>query len=511
MGNNESSNKRIARNTAVLYIRMLIMMIISFFTARITLQALGVTDYGINNVVGGLVSMFSVLSGSLSTAASRFITFGLGEGNQDKLKRIFSATITIHLILSIIVVIAIESIGVWFLNHKMTIPADRLHAANWVLQCSVVSFVIGLLSVPYNSTIIAHEKMTAFAYMTIFDAVARLGIILGIYYYGGDRLILLSILTLIIGVIRQSIYWIYCKYNFSECKYTLAWDKNLGKSIFSFAGWNFIGCISGTLKDQGVNIAINYFTSPAVNAARGIALQVSNILGQFTGGFMTALNPQITKSYAIGDLERMHLLICQGTRFTYYLYMLLSIPVFFEIDTILYIWLGQVPEHTTLFVRLILVLSLLDITSYMQTTAQLATGKIRNFQLVVGGIQMLHFPISYVLLKNGFFPEVTIVVSIVISPIFLLSQLLFTSKSIKFPINYFFSKIYLNVIVVTILACIPPMVCYYTITEPICNFLIVCLVSLCSSILIIYYVGCNHEERHKILLHLSILKRKLKL
>lgn len=485
------------------------MMLISFFTARITLNALGITDYGINNVVGGLVSMFSMLSNSLSTAASRFITFGLGEGNQEKLKQVFSTTVNIHLILALIIIIAIESIGVWFLNNKMNIPANRLYAANWVFQCSVASFVIGLLSVPYNSAIIAHERMTAFAYMTIFDAAARLGIILGIYYYGGDRLILLSILTLIIGSIRQSIYWIYCKHNFAECKYKMVWDKELGKSIFSFAGWNFIGSISGSLKDQGVNIAINYFSSPVVNAARGIAIQVSSILGQFTGGFMTAVNPQITKSYANRNLNRMHTLICQGTRFTYYLYMLMSIPVFLEIESILFIWLGQVPEHSVLFIRLILLLSLLEVTSYMLTTAQLATGKIRNFQLVVGSIQMLHFPISYILLKNGFFPEITVIVSIAISPLFLIAQLWFTRNSIFLPIKYYIKKVYFNVIGVTIISTILPIICHYNIENPISRFFIVCIISICSSTITIYYIGCNKEEQNKILFHLSNLKRKL--
>lgn len=331
MSEADAGNKRIAKNTAVLYIRMLVMMIISFFTARITLNALGVTDYGINNVVGGLVAMFSLLSNSLSSASSRFLTFGLGQGDIDNLKSIFSTTINIHVILAIIVIIAIETIGVWFLNNKMTIPADRLYAANWVLQCSVAVFAIGLLSVPYNSAIIAHEKMSAFAYMTIFDATFKLIIVLGIYYYGGDKLILLAILSTIQSIIRQAVYWIYCKRKFPECVYNWGWNKSMGKEIFSFAGWNFIGCTAGLMKDQGVNIAINLFTGPAINAARGIAMQVNGIIGQFTGGFMTALNPQITKSFAAGDLTRMHNLIFQGTRLSYFLFMTLSIPVFLKL------------------------------------------------------------------------------------------------------------------------------------------------------------------------------------
>lgn len=510
MTETESGNKRIAKNTAVLYVRMLVMMVISFFTARITLNALGVDDYGINNVVGGLVSMFSLLSGSLSSAASRFITFGLGEGDSYKLKRVFSTTVNIHIFLSFIVVLAIETLGTWFLNNRMTIPSDRLYAANVVLQCSVVSFVIGLLSVPYNAAIIAHEKMSAFAYMSIFDAIARLGIIFGVKYYSGDKLILLSSLTLIAGIIRQLIYWIYCKHNFVECVYVLTFDKILVKQMLSFSGWNFIGTLSGQLKNQGVNIAINLFTSPSVNAARGIALQVTSIIGQFTGGLMTSISPQITKNYANGNLLRVHELVCQGTRMIFYLFMFLSIPVILEIEAILLLWLGQVPEHTILFTRLVLILSLLEINSYLLTTAQLATGNIKKFQIVVGGIQMLNFPFSYMLLKLGFFPEVTVIVSIVISPFFLLSQLFFVQKSIGLSVSYFLKEVYLNVIVVALLALIPPIICYFLIDNTVVNFFVVCFVSVMSSVLSIYYVGCSKEERKIIYGFINRIKHRVK-
>ena len=319
MSQAKAGNKRIAKNTAVLYLRMLIMMLISFYTARITLNALGVDDYGINNVVGGFVTMFSLLSGSLSSATSRFMTFGLGQGDANNLKKIFSTTVNIHVVLAIVVVIAIESVGVWFLNHRMTIPIERITAANWVLQSSVVVFAVGLLSVPYNSAIIAHEKMSAFAYMTIFEAVFKLAIAFGIYYYGGDKLILLSILTAIQSIIRQAVYWIYCKRNFEECVYMKGRNRQMEKSIFSFAGWNFIGSTAALMKDQGVNIAINLFTDPAVNAARGIALQINNVVAQFTNNFMIAMNPQIIKYYATNELERMHTLIFQGTKFSFFL------------------------------------------------------------------------------------------------------------------------------------------------------------------------------------------------
>ena len=270
-----SNNKRIAKNTMVLYVRMFVMMLISFFTTRIMLNALGVDDYGINNVVGGLVSMFSLLSSSLTSASSRFITFALGKGDLDYQKRVFATAVNIHIVLAIVVVIAIETVGVWFLNNRLNIPSERLYAANWVLHCSVISFVLGLFSVPYNSSIYAHERMSAFAWFTIYDAVVKLIVVVSIYYYGGDKLILLAVISLIPSVIKQFIFWIYCKRNFSECEYNFQLDRGLFKEMFSFSVWNFIGCTAGLLKDQGVNILINIFTSPVINAARGIAMQVS--------------------------------------------------------------------------------------------------------------------------------------------------------------------------------------------------------------------------------------------
>lgn len=504
-----SDNKRIAKNTLVLYVRMAVMMIISFFTARITLNALGVTDYGINNVVGGLVSMFSMISNSLSSSVSRYMTFGLGEGDMDKLKRIFATSVNIHIILAIIVVIAIETVGVWFLNHKMVIPPDRLYAANWVLQCSVVTFAFGLFSVPYNSAIIAHEKMTAFAYMTIFDAASRLAIIGGVYYYNGDKLILFALMLMAQSLIRQSIYLIYCKRKFEECTYHACWDKALSRSMFSFAGWNFIGSTAGLMKDQGVNIAINLFTGPAVNAARGIAMQVDSVIGQFTRGFMTALNPQITKSYASRELNRMHKLIFQGTRFSYYLFMFFAIPVFFEIETVLQIWLGQVPEHTVLFTRLALIMTQLEIVSNMLITAQSATGNIRNYQIVTGGILFLNFPISYILLKFGAFPEVTLVVAIVISQICLVARLWFLRGMVKLSAREFLKKVYFNVLSVTILSSVIPTLCYFLIHQPVVRFFSVCITSVITSLLAIYYIGCDKFEKAHFREYVAKYKNKI--
>ncbi len=497
------NNKRIAKNTIVLYIRMIVMMVVSFYTTRVILNALGVDDYGINNVVGSLVSMFSLISSSLSGSTSRFITFELGTGNKEKLRKTFITSVNINIVLAIIVTIAIETIGVWFLNNKMVIPPDRLYAANWVLQCSVISFAIGLLSVPYNASIIAHEKMSAFAYMTIFDAVTKLCIALAIDYYSGDRLILFAIISLIPTIISQIIYYIYCKRNFEECKYKILWDNKRFKEIGSFALWNFIGCTAGLMKDQGVNIAINLFCGPTVNAARGIAMQINGIISRFISNFTIALNPQIIKEYAAGNLQRMHKLVFTGTRFSYYLFMFLSIPIFLEIETILQLWLGKIPAGTILFARLVLILSLADIISQTLIVAQSASGKIRNYQIVVGGILLLNFPISYYLLSKNIFPEVTVIVAIIISQICLLARILFLRKMIKLSIREFIRKVYINVIFVTISSFILPFIIYIIFPENFIRLFSVFTTSIMSSIITIYYIGCNKSERNLIISYIK--------
>lgn len=509
MTDNSKDNKRIAKNTIILYIRMIVMMGISFYTTRVILNALGVEDYGIYNVVGGLVAMFSLLSSSLSSSTSRFITFGLGKGDKAELQKIFTASVNINIILAIIVIIAIETFGIWFLNNKMTIPIDKLYAANWVLHCSTVTFAIGLISVPYNASIIAHEKMSTFAYMTIFDAVAKLAIALGVKHYGGNKLILFAILNIIPIIVTQIIYWQYCKRKFEECTYKNSWDKKIFKEIGSFAVWNFIGCTAGTMKDQGVNIAINIFTGATVNAARGIAMQINGIVSRFIQNFTIALNPQIIKDYANGNIQRMHKLIFTGTRFSYYLFMLLSIPIFFEVETILQIWLGKVPEHTVMFTRLVLILTLAEIMSQTLITAQSATGKIRNYQIVVGGILLLNFPISYLLLYWGMIPEITLVVAIVISQICLVARLCFLKNMIQLPIMEFIRTVYLKVIIVTVISAILPFICYYYLEASIIRFASVCSISIISSLISIYYIGCNKDERRKVMNNINKIVKKV--
>lgn len=424
MSNTTENNKRIAKNTLLLYFRMLFLMAVSLYTSRVVLNALGIEDFGIYNVVGGVVAMFSVLSGSLSAAISRFITYELGKGNQENLNKIFSSAVTIQLGLAGIIILLAETIGIWFLNVKMNIPEVRMEAANWVFQFSILTFAINLISVPYNASIIAHEKMSAFAYISILEAVGKLFIAYLITITPMDKLIFYAILMCVVALIVRFTYGNYCKRHFNECTYHFIWDKQLLKSMFSFAGWNFIGASSAVLRDQGGNVVINLFCGPAVNAARGIAFQVNNAVNQFVGNFMTALNPQITKSYAAGDRGYMMTLIFQGARLSFYMLLLLSLPILVNTHYILALWLKIVPEHAVLFVQLILIFALSESISQPLITAMLATGKIRNYQIIVGGLQMMNLPLSYILLRLGYFPEVVIVIAICISQCCLAARLI---------------------------------------------------------------------------------------
>lgn len=488
---------------------MIFMMIVSLYTSRVILNALGVEDFGIYNVVGGVVAMFSVISGSLTAAISRFITYELGNGDGTKLNRIFSASVTIQLILSLIIAILIETIGLWFLNEKMSIPIERLTAANWVLHFSVLTFVINLISVPYNSIIIAHERMSAFAYISILEAICKLVIVFLILVSPIDRLIFYAILMCVVAVVIRLTYSYYCKKHFVECTYHFCYDKEILKNMFGFAGWNFIGASSSVLRDQGGNIILNLFYGPSVNAARGIANQVNSAITGFVVNFMTALNPQITKSYATGDRDYMMILIFQGARLSFYMLLLLSLPILVNTHYILVLWLKLVPAHAVLFVQLILIFAISESISNPLVTAMLATGKIRNYQIVVGGLQMMNLPISYICLRLGGIPESVLIVAIVISQFCLAARLYMLRKMIGLSLRKFLKKVYLNVIMVAFVSAIIPVIISHFCQENFSSFLFICLVALSTTIFTEMMIGCNKYERKFVYEKCSQLRKKI--
>ena len=396
------NNKRIAKNTLLLYVRMLFTMAVSLFTSRVILNTLGIEDYGINNVVGGIVTMFAMLSGSLSSSISRFITFELGKGNLQRLKAVFSTGVNIQLGMSLLVVVVAETVGIWFLNTKMNIPIERLDAANWVFQCAMLTFVFNLLSVPYNAAIIAHEKMSAFAYISVVEVSLKLIIVYVLTISPFDRLKTYAVLLLCVGAVIRFIYGNYCKRHFEECTYHFILDKPILKEMAGFAGWNFLGNGAYMLNTQGVNILMNLYFGVSVNAARGVATQVDAALKQFVNNFTTAVNPQITKSYAQGDLEYMHKLVCRSAKFSAFLMMFFAVPIILETNTILTIWLKTVPDYAVIFLRWIIMSSFMDtVLATSLVTSMFATGELKRYQIIVTAIGCLVFPLVIDCFQDG--------------------------------------------------------------------------------------------------------------
>jgi len=507
----QQNNRRIAKNTLLLYFRMLITMAVGLYTSRVILQNLGVEDFGIYNVVGGVVAMFSVLSGSLSAAISRFLTFELGKNNPEKLKKVFSSAVTIQIFLAIIVAVLAETIGLWFLNNKMSIPPTRLYAANWVFQMTIVTFGVNLISVPYNAAIIAHERMSAFAYVSIVDALGKLAIAWAIAISYFDRLIFYSVLMSCMSLILRLIYGWYCKRNFKECTYHFIFDKQLLKQMFGFAGWNFIGASSAVLRDHGGSVVLNLFFGPSVNAARGVAVQVQHAVCQFQSNFMTAMNPQITKSYANGNHGYMMSLIYQGARLSFFMLLLLSLPILLNADFILSLWLKVVPEHSVRFVQLILVFVISESISSPLITAMLATGKIRNYQIIVGGLQMMNLPITYFLLKLGFAPECVFITAIVISQCCLFARLVMLKSMIGLKVGQYLKQVYASVLIVSLLSAIVPILAKKYLFDGAdgVSFVLTSLISIVSTFAVVWGIGCNSSERLFVKNKVNVLKDRI--
>ncbi len=470
-------------------------MLISLYTSRVVLEQLGENDYGIYGVVGGVVTMFSIISASLSSAIGRFITFELGRENPERLKMIFSTSIWILIGLGGIIVLLLETGGVWFVNCKMNINPSRLTAANWVLQCSTVNFLVNMLSVPYNAAIIAHERMNAFAYIGILEVLLKLGVALLLFIPTFDSLIVYSILLAASSVIIRLIYGIYCKRHFAECRFEFTFNKSIFKEMLGFSSWSFIGSSSAILKDQGVNIIINLFCNTAVNAARSLSTQVNAAVYGFAQNFMLAVNPQIIKSYASGHIEEMFDLAFKSSRLSYYLLLCLSTPIIVAMPYILGIWLTMIPPYTISFTRLTLILGMFEVISLPLQFMNQASGKIKVYQLTVGGIQMLNFPLAYLLLRNHFSPNSVYILAIILSQVCLAARLAILRVSISLPVKRFLLDVYARVLSVTIV-CALAIALLFMLEEfagcsPMLNFVL----SLVITLAVCYGIGLNAEER----------------
>lgn len=489
------NNKRIAKNTLMLYFRMILTMLVSLYTSRVVLNTLGVEDFGIYNVVGGFVSMFGFLNSAMASATQRFLSFEIGKKDFEQLRNVFSMSVNIHFLIAFIILILAETVGLWFVNTQLTIPAGRMGAAQWVYQFSILAMMVYMVSVPYNAIIIAHERMNVFAWVSIAEVSLKLFIVFMLQWFGFDKLKFYAILTFSVSLIIRFIYGFYCSRYFKESKFRFFWDKPLFKTLVDYAGWNLWGNIAAVLKDQGVNVLLNMFFGPVINAARGIAYQVSSAVNQFVANFQMAMNPQIIKSYAVDDLKNMHQLIFRGAKYSFFLLFTLSLPILLETEQILRLWLKMVPEYTVIFTRLVIINVLIDCISGPLMTAAQASGKIKLYQSVVGGLLILNLPVSYLFLKLGFQPQVTLYISIGISVIALFSRLKIISPLVSLSIMDYFKNVIVKIIPVIFIAVILPCFIIYLLPVNIERLLLTCFIAVISVGLTVYFIGLSHSEQ----------------
>lgn len=504
------NNKRIAKNTLLLYFRMLLMMAVSLFTSRVVLNTLGVEDFGIYSVVGGVVGMFVFINNSMSSATQRYITFALGKGDKNRLQTVFSTTLQIHSLIAVIIVLLGETVGLWFLYNKMQIPAERMDAALWVMQCSIVSMVVMIVSVPYNADVIAHEKMSAFAYISILEVVLKLAIVYLLLVFSYDKLILYAILILMIQILIRFCYSIYCNKHFEETRYKHVWDKKLFKEMTGFAGWSLFGNMAGVLFGQGLNMLLNVFFGPVVNAARAVAVQVQGAIQQFVGNFQTALNPQITKTYAAGELNEMHRLMFRSARFSFYLLFFLSLPVLYETDFILTIWLKIVPENAVAFLRIMICTSLIYTIANPLIIANQATGRVMKYQAVCGTILLLILPISYLCLKMGCPAYSVFIVHFLIESVTQVARMILLRPLIGLRIRDYFIYIYKPVLIVVGVSVILPSIFYYSMNSGLLRVFTVFLMCVMSIAVTTYLLGLSVNERSFVKFKVMAIFHKIK-
>lgn len=490
------NNKRIAKNTLLLYIRMLLMMAVSLYTSRVILNALGIEDYGIYNVIGGVVTMFSFLNGTMAASTQRFLSYAIGRRDSKLLQDTFSQTLTLHILIALLILVLGEGIGYWFVTHQLVIPPGRLDAAVWAFHCSLFCLFFGVIQVPYNAMIVAQERMNIYAYFSIVEVLLKLAVAFLITCFAFDKLKLYALLLLSVAGITFALYSSFCKLKF-DTSIRLYWNSNLCKNLLSFSGWNLSAQVAYVARTQGVNILLNLFFGPALNAARGIAVQVSGALTSFVSNFQMAANPQIVKSYAQGDMVGMRKLIYDSSKFSFLLLSMLSIPFYLECEAILTIWLKTVPDYAVIFTRLVLISMLVDALSGTLVYGALATGKIRNYQLSLSLLLLLNPFLVYILLKKGLQPTTVYGIEIVLNAVALGFRLYFLRKLVNLSVSIYYKRVIRAGVVVLFLSGITAYLLQQTMYESILRVFVVVITSVCAVAIWGYSVGLTKQERQK--------------
>lgn len=486
------NSKRIAKNTLFLYFRMLLIMGVSLFTVRIVLNALGVVDYGIYNVVGGIVSFFSFLSGTMASATQRFFSFVIGEGNFEKLKRIFSVNLIVYGAIALIAFILLETIGLWFVNEQLRVPPERFEAAQWIFHFSVLTFITTIFTTPLMAIIIAHEDMQIYAYVSIFEAIMKLGVIFLLIYLPYDKLELYGMLIFIVSIINTLIYIVICVQRYSECQFRkFYWDRELFQEIIGFTGWTLFGQVTTVARNQAVTILLNQVFNPVVVAARAIAVNVASQINVFSNNFNIGLYPPIIKLYAADNRKEMFSLIFNGSKITFFLMWIFALPLFLEMDFVLQIWLKNPPVEAILFARLALVEALINSISLPITTAARAPGKMRLYELTLGSIQIAIFAVSWLILIMGGAAYSVFVVAIAANLIMFIVRLLIVRSLIGLSLKPFFYQVVFPIVLVMIVSVVSSLACYSVLPKGLIFKGLSVLLCILSSIVSMYFIGLD--------------------
>lgn len=499
------NNRRVLKNTLYLYIRMLFGLIVSLITARVILDALGVIDYGLNNVVGGMVTMFSFITNTLSTSSSRFMSYSIGQGETESLRKVFSNAHFIHFVIGIVVILLGETLGLYLINFILNIPPERIFACNVLWQTVLIGSFMSILTVPMSALVISHERMNVYAYIGLFDIVIRFVIVYLVKFSPFDKLITLAILNLFVPLVVISLYTIYCKRNFSkEMSFSLKRDKDILKQMLSFTGWNIIGSLSNMLRHTGLNMLLNVFFGPIANAANAIAFRVNNAIVTFTGSVTTAVNPQIIKAYAAGEHEGMKNMIFKYGKLTYYILLMLCLPVLFECNYILRLWLGDVfPPDAIILTRIVLIISMVETFTYSIGCAVQATGRVKDYQILTSGISLAIFPLSWALFYFGYPMYYGLIIYLICSIIALLARLYFVKTLLNISISEYCYKVFARTSIATIFTLPLPLIIYDIMPEGFIKCLIIILAVEIAAAIAIW--GCGLEKEEKEFIRITIL------
>lgn len=495
MSSEFSNNRRIAKNTVYLYIRMLITMVVTLYTSRVVLQTLGVEDFGIYNVIGGIVVMFAFLSSSMSNATQRFISYGIGKGDKELLKTTFSMSMNCHLLITLILFVLSETVGLWFVNTQLNIPEGRMYAAQWVYQFSILTFAIGILRIPYNASIISYERMSFYAYISIIEVLLKLGVVFLLVISPIDKLITYAALLFLVNVLCFLAYYLYCKKQFEICSYHYIWDKKAFKELMGFSGWSMLSGGANLVTQQGCNILLNIYKGVVVNAAAGIASQVSSAIYGFVSNFQLAFQPQIVKLHAAGEKDEQEKLMLRTSSLSYFLLLVICVPFFINTGYVLDLWLGTTPEYSVEFCQWMLIAGLIDSTQAPLFMAIYATGNIKNYTIWLSSLFILLIPLSWIALYMGFSPVCVFVIRALIISIQSIIRLFYVKAFLKFPSGKFVKVLFLRLIPTTIAALFTSILIKKCFEEGVLQFVIVTLLSIAVTVAFIYIIGLASDER----------------